>query len=202
VEPVSLEDIKRHLVLDPADTGEDAYLTSMLVAARRACELRINRTVVGEDRTIVLRAFPASAAIVLTALGATPLTVPVAGAGEIELVGGSVTAATVRYYDAAGADQVLSSTAYFAALGRTPALLEPKADWPAAQARPDAVRVTYTLSPLAAGDLDMVRHAIRLIVGNWYANREGTAVDVRGTPAELPLAVTWLLEPLRAWPTT
>jgi hypothetical protein len=59
------------------------------------------------------------------------------------------------------------------------------------------VIVRYTLAPLPADDLQIVCHAIRLLVGNWYANREGAVVDTRGTPAELPLAVKWLLEPLR-----
>jgi hypothetical protein len=67
MEPVALDDIKRHLVLDPVDASEDDYLTSMLIAARRACELRTRRTIVGEDRTLTLPAFPAGAVIALYA---------------------------------------------------------------------------------------------------------------------------------------
>ena len=47
-EPVSLEDIKCHLVLDPDDDSENANLEGMIVAARRACELRTRRAIVAE----------------------------------------------------------------------------------------------------------------------------------------------------------
>ncbi|BBC72917.1 phage protein [Altererythrobacter sp. B11] len=105
MEPVSLEDIKHHLVLDPEDTSEDAYLSSLLVAARRSCELRIRRAIASED-------------------------------------------------DTPGLDE---------------------------------------------GEQDMVRHAIRLIVGHWYANREAVSPDGRGAASETPIAVSWLLDPLRSF---
>lgn len=44
-EPVSIEDIKRHLVLESEEAGDDAYLESMIVGARAACERRIRRLV-------------------------------------------------------------------------------------------------------------------------------------------------------------
>ncbi|GGB21473.1 hypothetical protein GCM10011380_08810 [Sphingomonas metalli] len=99
-EPVSLEDIKRHLRLDPEDTDEDAYLTSLLVAARRAVELQIGRAVIGDDA-------------------------------------------------------------------------------------------------VAGDDLATVMHAVRLIVGTWYGNREGAVVGQQVT--SMPQGVTWLLNPLRVF---
>jgi hypothetical protein len=199
-EPVALEDIKRQLVLDPDDTAEDAYLGSMIAGARRACELRTRRTIVGEDRVLTLAAFPPAEPIRLGWPGGAPLVAAVPGRDDVVLAGGSVAAVAVKYFDTGGTDQTLASSAYFAALGKIPAELRARLAWPATQARPDAVRITYTLSPMDGGDLEMIRHAIRLIVGNWYANREAAVVDARGTPTELPIAVTWLLDPLCVWP--
>jgi hypothetical protein len=198
-EPVSLDDIKIHLVLDPGDASEDANLSSMITAARHACELRIRRTIVGQDQLLVLGAFPVVPENAFAMPAWPPIEATVAGASDIALPGGTVSAVTVKYYDGNDVDQTLDPSEYYAALDRQPALLRSKTTWPTTAFRPDAVRITYTVSDLSADDLAMVSHAIRLIVGNWYENREGAAVDVRGTPTELPLAVTWLLDPLRSF---
>jgi hypothetical protein len=60
-EPVALADIKTHLRLDPSATDEDAYLDAMILAARRACEARINRSVVGFSATATFDSFPQGA---------------------------------------------------------------------------------------------------------------------------------------------
>lgn len=45
------------------------------------------------------------------------------------------------------------------------------------------------------GELDMARHAARLLIAGWYLNRE--AQMAAGAAAELPIGVKFLLEPLR-----
>lgn len=62
--------------------------------------------------------------------------------------------------------------------------------------RRSIVGITPTL---AGDDLVTARHAILLIVGTWYANREGATTEARGVPVEVPLTVSWLLEPLVRW---
>lgn len=57
-EPVSLADIKAHLRLPDDETGEDAYLSALIVAARRGIETIINRAItdpdfVDDDRAVV-----------------------------------------------------------------------------------------------------------------------------------------------------
>lgn len=194
-EPVSLDDIKTHLRLDPDDTGEDLYLAALITAARRACERRINRSVVGAALTLTLDRFPHAP----SGWPVVPVTVPAPDALEIELPGGAVTAiGGVSYLDAFGAAQQLGAAAYTALLGE-PARLAPAGAWPDTAAQPGAVSIAYTVSPLAADDLAMVCQAMRLIVEGWYSHRGALAVDTRGIPTEVPLAVTWLLEPLRKW---
>lgn len=48
---------------------------------------------------------------------------------------------------------------------------------------------------LTGDDVRVVGQAIRLIVGSWYSNREAVVTGV--TVSELPMAVAWLLKPLR-----
>ena len=45
-------------------------------------------------------------------------------------------------------------------------------------------------------DLEVAKHAIRLVVGNWYANRE-PVVDAK--VMELPHSLRWILDDLLAW---
>lgn len=46
-------------------------------------------------------------------------------------------------------------------------------------------------------DLVVVGQAMLLLIGNWFANREGAVVGV--SASEVPLAVEWLLAPIKKW---
>lgn len=55
-------------------------------------------------------------------------------------------------------------------------------------------------SPTLTGDdLHIACQAISMIVATWYALPEGVSVDGRGGQVELPLGVSWLLDPLVQW---
>ena len=199
-EPVTLDDIKQHLVLDADITDEDARLASMITAARRACEKRMNRSVIGSTRTLVLDAFPSQRPNQRTwpFLAAMQVETLLPDQAEIVLPGGTVASYTIAYYDPSGTLQTLGADKANANLAQTPAIIRPATYWPQTALRPDAVQVSYTISAMEPDDLEMVRHAIRLLLGHWYANREAV-MDTRGTAVELPMQVTWLLEPLRIW---
>jgi hypothetical protein len=47
-EIVSLSDIKRHLRMEEDDTDQDEDLEAMIIAARRAAEIHLERPVVGD----------------------------------------------------------------------------------------------------------------------------------------------------------
>lgn len=49
---------------------------------------------------------------------------------------------------------------------------------------------------LTDADLEMAKHAIRLAVGSWFQNREA---EGDGKAVELPISITWLLDPLKKW---
>jgi hypothetical protein len=196
-EPVSLDDIKQHLVLDPDDISEDLRLSSMITAARHACELRMNRSVIGGAAALVFDGFPRQSphtGFLPNPSGEAHLP----DHSQIALTGGTVLSYQISYFDHAGTNQTMADGDTHANLLQLPGIVRPATVWPTTARRPDAVTVNYVLSPLDPDKLEMVRHAIRLLVGHWYANRE-TVADTRGTPGELPMTVAWLLDPLRVW---
>lgn len=105
---------------------------------------------------------------------------------------------SVTYYDADNTQQTLAGSVYglFAdALGAYVAL-KPDQTFPSTYARRDAVSVTYVAGVADSAVPAAIKHAILLLVGHWYANRE--AVNVGNITTELPLAVDALLRPYRA----
>lgn len=91
----------------------------------------------------------------------------------------SVTA--VKYYDEDGILQTdtLANYNVFGVPERTK--VEPKSgfNWPAAQSRDDAIKIEYVVGyGDATSDIpDTLRHALMLLIGHWYDNREQTQMD-------------------------
>ena len=91
----------------------------------------------------------------------------------------SVTA--VKYYDEDGTLQTdtLSNYNVFGVPERTK--VEPKSgfNWPVAQSRDDAIKIEYVVGyGDATSDIpDTLRHALMLLIGHWYDNREQTQMD-------------------------
>jgi uncharacterized phiE125 gp8 family phage protein len=106
-------------------------------------------------------------------------------------------------YWSGGVSSAFSSTRWRAlsdALGPFVQLVDGET-WPVVDCRPDALTVTWTCgygATAAAVPLPIL-HAAKLLVGHWYANREGVDVSSgRGTAIEVPMAVDALLMPYRA----
>lgn len=114
-------------------------------------------------------------------------------------VGNLLSVSSVSYYDVDNSQQTLSTDVYSAlsdAIGPL-LVLNSGSSWPATYPRQDAVRVTWTAGygPSASDVPAAIKQAILLLVGHWYANRE--AVSAGGSPAELPMGVTALIDPFR-----
>jgi hypothetical protein len=203
-EPVALADIKTHLRLDPSATDEDAYLDAMILAARRACEARINRSVVGFSATATFDSFPQGAGPSWSAWLWMPLEIFDPRRKDVPLSGGVVASVdAVKYFDADGTLQTLPTSAYLVDIAETPARIAPVGSWPDVQSeRPGAVSIQYTVAPMDDDDMAVVAHAMRLLIGGWYRNRESVQVDKRGMAAEIPNTVGWMLDPLRKWATS
>ena len=191
-EPVSLNSLKVHLRLDPGETGEDTYLEGLIVAARRTCEHTINRSVAGGATVLVRDAFPEAFDPTLTLAARRQ-------ALAIALPGGLVTSVdSVTWRDSSGTNTLDPGT-YVAGLDEMPAHLAPVGTWPRADGLPGAVRVSYTLAGLDSDDLATVSQAMLLIIGSWYDVRSAVAIDMRGSPDEIPMGAAWLLQSLTSF---
>ena len=91
----------------------------------------------------------------------------------------SVTA--VKYYDVDGALQTDTLSNYEVFGTGSATTIGPKSgqNWPVTQDRPDAIKVEYVVGyGDAATDIpETIRHAMMLMVGHWYDNREQTGFD-------------------------
>jgi uncharacterized phiE125 gp8 family phage protein len=87
----------------------------------------------------------------------------------------------VKYYDTAGDLQTDTLSNYDLTGTSFASYVEPAEgfDWPVTQDRADAIRIEYTIGyGEATTDIpDTLRHALMLLVGHWYDNRENTAMD-------------------------
>lgn len=173
-EPVSLAEAKTHCRVDHAD--EDALLSSLIQAARGLVEETTGRALI--TRTLEWR----------IDRWATLLYLPYPPAISI---------VQISYTDAAGVTATLPPAAYSLRAGVIPAYVRlDTAQRPAVNlARDGAIAIRYLAGygppenvPLA------LRHAILLLVGHWYVNREAVS---NTSQSELPLAVSALLAPYR-----
>lgn len=174
-EPVTTAEAKTHARIDIAD--EDTYIGLLITAAREACETFCRADYIDRTYTMYLTGFPT---------------------GYLNLPRRPVDAiSNVKYYDANGNLQTLSSAYYDFSAYTLPQQLWRQEDytWPEVDDdRRFPVEVTFTT---AASVPEKIKVAIKMMVANWYENRE--AVVVGSGVAELPLAVKHLLWSERVW---
>lgn len=178
---VTLKEAKAHV--RAADFGDDdLYLSGLLAAAQAHLDGPggwLGRSIARQ--TLELRVAPPCGPVILPY---PPF----------------VALVSVTYMDSAGTDQAVSLDDVEVLPWRSgAAVVSPVSGtaWPSMS--PDhGLRLRYT-----AGyqPLDMavapIRHAMLLLVGHWYANRE--TVSIGNVAADLPWAVEALLSPLRLW---
>ncbi len=179
--PVSLAEAKTHCRVD--HSADDTYITGLIGAAVGHLDGRagiLGRCVMEQTWVYPFAKWPASGRIVID--------IP------------DVSAAVVKYFDADGAEQTVSSGVYILerAVEGAHIWFMSGFTWPDLYIdRPSPVQVTVTAGlPADAPALQAVRHAMLLMIGHWYENREAVMVgqlDVRS----LPMAVDHLLSPLR-----
>ena len=112
-------------------------------------------------------------------------------------IGNLLSMSSVSYYDSSDASQTASATLYAALEDQTGpyVALKYNQQWPQTYTREDAVRVTWTAGygPAATDVPAAIRHAMLLMIGHWFENREASVVGV--SVADLPMAVNSLLAP-------
>lgn len=209
LEPITLAEAKLHLRVDFTD--DDLLIASLVAAARRVCETHLKQSLLTQQWTLYLDSFPSAGGYYNRAirevwpsmggmpsgLGFYPGMVP-NSTGVINLAVPPVQSVdSVKYYDFQGVLQTVDPSLYNASLG-TPPRIQPAYSkvWPISRPTIDSVQVNFTAGYGDTADKlpDAVKSAVKLLVGNWYRNRESV---VTGTiVAVLPQAVDSLLASL------
>lgn len=171
-EPLSVDDARAHRRLD--EDTDDALLEAMIVAARERAEHELQRSVVAKEYELTLDEFPAGTIYL-------PMSPAVPGATAL-------TVASVKYTDAAGVEQTVSSANYTVdAYSHTPRIV-PASGWPSAKAVVGAVRIRYTSGLAAAAVPQSIRQWMLLQIGAMYENREAAIVGPGFVVTSMPFA--------------
>lgn len=177
-DPVSLADMKAHLRV--AFDDDDAYITALSASAVALADVDEGRgfALAQQDWAFYFDAFPAA------------FRLPVWPAISVQ---------AIEYLDEAGDWQAVNAANYRLAPGSYPSRVSLSAagSWPASPGLTDGVRVTLRCGHASAGGSDPganipadMRHALKLIVGHWYRNRE-EATD--RAMSEIPLGASAVL---------
>lgn len=157
IEPVTLEEAKQHCRV--WDDSDDEYLVGLIVAARRWCESYCSRSLITTRWREVFTDFPGYGAFrVLRA----PL----------------LSVSSIVYIDSAGASQTLDAATYVTLSDCEPGevRLAYGKTWPSVRSEGVAAPVTLTYDAGYGTTADSVpasiRHAIKLMIGHWFENRE------------------------------
>ena len=170
--PVTLADAKAHLRVDHSD--EDAYISSLIDAAVAMVDGNgsLGRAMVTQTWAKWVSQAP----------------------GVVRIGMGPFIALTdVSYYDTDSVLQAATVTDFEVRLDDDFVTVRPKDNkvWPAATTREDAIRITFTAGFGAASDVPSgLKHALLLLVGLWYENREA-ASDL--TLKDIPMGVDALI---------
>jgi len=176
-EPVSLALAKAHLRVTASE--EDALIQSLIIAARDQAETFTRRRFITQTWDLVLDCFPW---------------------WRLELPNAPLqSVSSITYIDTAGGSQTLDAAKYLVDAKTDPGRLEPAYGevWPTTRLQMNAVTVRFVCGyGLAAAVPQPIKHAMLLLIGHLYQNRE--AIVVGELPQELPLGVQSLLAPYRA----
>lgn len=188
-EPITVGEAKAHLRVD--DNGSDDLITAYIKAARNLVEEKLHRALITQTWQLQLDRFPGPE---------VDLATRVLVDGRIELPRPRLLAvSSITYVDGDGATQTMSSSLYNDDDTNEPArlVLAYGESWPTTRDQINAVTITYTAGygSTAAYVPDAIKHALKLLVGHFWENREATIVGT--IVAELPMAVDALLGPYR-----
>ncbi len=178
-EPVTLSEMKDHLRVEVSD--DDSLITQLIADARELVERMANRALMTQSWTFRMSGFPAAAEQI------------------VELPGGTLQSVSqVQYVDTDGVTQTWAAGEYVIDTDRVPGALGLGygKSWPSVRAWDLPVTITCTVGygDAAADVPGALKQAIRLIVGDWYENREDRA--------EVMVAARRLVQQHRVTPVT
>lgn len=174
IEPVGLEEAKLHLRASSDD--EDAEIAALVAAARGFVEDRTRRALIDQGWRTVLDAWPCS--------------------GVVDLRPPPVTAVEgVTLYDALGEATSLGPESWRLAAGSGPARLTLGLVDPGRAANGIEIDYATGYGTTAAEVPAPLRHAVLMLVGHWFENREAASLGV--VSSSVALGVDALVAPYR-----
>lgn len=192
-EPVTLIEAKQQCRVDLDFLDDDAYLNSLIASARSHVQHYTRRQLLPATWDLFLPSFPGNqiyrrkyfidSATDFLYLPFSPL----------------ASVSWVKYYDTDGTLITLTvDTDYKVDINNEPGLVCPAygMTWPSAQDMPNSVNVRYINGYAnAAAVPDDIKHAMKMLIGHWYRNREAV---ITGTIAsELPRTVKSVLNAVK-----
>lgn len=181
-EPVTLAEAKLHLRVDGTD--EDDYIASLITVARITCELEARRAFITQTFDLFRECWPEDELWIPR----PPLQ--------------SVT--SLSYTDYTGnVTTLVANTDYLVDANSEPGRILPAYGkfWPTAILQPGAaIKVRFVAGYGQAAQVPATyKHAIKLLVGHYYENREEVIVQAGVSAVRLPRAVDSLLLIDRGW---
>jgi len=161
-----VEEAKVHLRVTDDDAGDDAYIGTLVSAAREYCERFCRRTFPTTTLRLTLDRFPPNARAIVVPY--PPL----------------VSVSSITYSDPNGTTQTLSANQYVVDNQSEPGRIVPAYSlvWPTTRGLVNDVTVI-----LIAGSATVrasVKQAILLLVGHWYEHRESVVVGTINSTLE------------------
>lgn len=176
-QPVNVQSVKTHCRID--SDYEDAYISGLIDAATAYFQNTTNRQLLNATYKLKLGSWPKDSVI---RLPYAPLS--------------SVT--SIQYYDSAGDLQTWASDNYIVDTGSEPGkvTLTPTATVPTLESRSDALQVTYVVGYGSAATAvpELIKQALRLLVGHWYEHREAVTF---GAMADVPMGADNIINQYR-----
>ena len=166
-EPVTLAEAKAHLRVDYAT--EDAYISSLIVAAREYCEQITGRAFAQRNFIATLDEFPARGADIVLPRA------PLVGIQNFVYRDGNGTAITMTV----NTDYRLSTNIVPARIRRP----FTSTSWPTAARVDDALQITFTAG--AASAPATAKQAMLLLIGHWFENRESVVHGTISTAVQM-----------------
>lgn len=158
VEPVTLSQAKAHLRVDSTD--DDAYIASLITAAREWVEQYLDRTLVHTQWVMRFDKFPDS--------GIEPVELP----RPPMVTSGTATAVTVTFTQEVGTTSTYSTAEYRVDRYATPGAVLPiyGTTWTPHRQDDNAISITWWAGYGASGsDVPAaIRHAMLMLIGHWY----------------------------------
>lgn len=177
-EPIALAEARAFLRLD--DTAEDAFVTTLITAARLHVEGVTGRALINQTWRLVLDAWPNNGAVRL----------PVAPFRSL---------VAVRAYDEAGTAHTVGLTQFLPEAGSLPArlLLPPVVAGMPVLRRNLGLEIDFVagFGPSGSDVPADLRQALLVLVAHWFEHRD--AVVIAGSGALVPAGIDRLMEPYR-----